>query len=795
MSETPAQLRCDPGAAWDGFLKALWPGTSELILSIEPTTGGAPFGRRYAVEEGDEFARNLPSANERLDTYFSINLPRVVMHKKPKKEDIGTIRAVFVDLDPAKDPKTNEPLPGESERIAAETTDESLAAKGLPLPTVRVRSGGGAWLFWVLAEPIIVAEGDTETLRRVDGIGRRIASLFPQGDSCFNVDRIARLPGTVNWASLNPKKPGRVDALASVDFMDTSRRYRLEDFPEPLFESARAPSTAPAKVAEEPDADPDTSVELAELPTEELRRVAEHGRDTEDVTRFRKGDGALDRSKAVHWFLCECRRRDVPQAKALGFLTGAAFGIAASIREKSDAINEARKQWRKAVAAVAKSGKGRGGATIAAGGFVCDENGIPLKESQHNIRTGLKLLGVGLAFDEFAERINLSGADGFGPYLSDNALTRLRLTLDERFGFLPAKELFVDVVVAVALDNRCDPVRAYLDGLKWDGTPRLDRWLSTYCGAVESPFVNAAGAIVLIAAVRRARKPGCKFDEMLVLESPQGQFKSTALKVLAVREDWFADELPLGSKTKELMEVLEGAWIVEAGELQGMRKGEVEAIKSFLSRPVDKSRLAYGRITTRRPRRFIIIGTTNSDRYLKDATGNRRFWPVRVGIIDVEKLRADRDQLWAEAAHREAAGESIRLDPSLWGEAAEAQGHREEVNAFQSFLEPLLDGWTGSLRVEDVWVAVGRPDVAQRTQGDVTGLGAAMRRLGWEHKRLRFSKGTPPIYCYVRGTDLEQKRRLIIGKDREAGDEWNVRARESKPEPEPNLDYGNGGGA
>lgn len=786
MNDSPAQLQCDPVTAWE-FLKALSPDTSELILSITPE-GCDPFGRRYTVDQRDEFVANLPIANNRLDTYWSINLPRVAINKKPKKRDIGTIRVVFVDLDPDKE----KPVDEERARIAAETADDAFAAKGLPLPTVRIYSGGGAWLFWLLAEPITVPEWANpndapDIVRRVDGIGRRIASLFPHGDSCFNIDRIARLPGTVNWASLNPKKPGRNDALASVDFIDTSRRYRLEDFPEPLYEAAST-----TKVAEEPDADPDTAVELTELPTEELRRVAEHGRDTEDVARFRKRDGSLDRSRAAHWFLCECRRRGVPQAKALGFLTGATFGIAESIREKPDPINEARKQWRKAVAAVAKSGRGPGTATAAAGEFVRDEHGniIP---NQQSIRAGLEALGVGLAFDDFAERINLSGVDGFGPYLSDHALTRLRLKLDEQFGFLPGKELFVDVVVAVALDNRCDPVREYLDGLKWDGTPRLDRWLSTYCGADASPFVNAAGAIVLIAAVRRVRTPGSKFDEMLVLESPQGQFKSTALRVLAVRDRWFTDELPLGARTKELMETLEGAWIVEAGELQGMRKGEVESIKAFLSRQEDKCRLSYGRVTTYRPRRFIVIGTTNSDRYLKDSTGNRRFWPVKVGVIDVERLRADRDQLWAEAAHREAAGESARLDASLWGEATKAQGDREEVNAFQSFLEPLLDGWTGALRIEDVWVALGRPDVAQRSQGDVAGLGAAMRRLGWEHKRLRFSKGVPPIYCYVRGTDPEQKRRLVIGKS--GDEEWTVRARENTPEPDPRLSYENGGEA
>lgn len=779
MSDASAQLRCVPDAAW-GFLKALSPDTSELILSIEPA-GGEPFGRRYTADARDEFVRNLQSANDRLDTFFSPNLPRVAMHKKPKKRDIGTIRVVFVDLDPDK----SKPIAEEQERIKAETTDEVLAAKGLPPPTVRIYSGGGCWLFWLLADFITVPEWDGPTMpeivRRVDGIGRRIASLFPHGDSCFNIDRIARLPGTVNHASRNPNKPGRVDALASVDFIDTTRRYRLEDLPEPLYEAEKAASTA--KIAEEPDAEPDTAATLADLPTEELRRVAEHGRDTEDVRRFRKRDGSLDRSRAVHWFLCECQRRGVTQATALGIVIGA-FGIAESVRAKPSPVDEARKQWRKSVAANAKSGSAR---VYVAGEFVRDEHGSIIP-NQQSIRAGLKELGVGLVFDEFSELITMSGVDGFGPHLSDNALIRLRLLIDERFGFLADKGLFQDVVVAVALDNRRNPVAEYLANsqAKWDGKPRLDRWLIDHFGAEDTPFNRSVGAIVLIAAVRRVRRPGCKFDEMLVLESPQGQNKSTALRVLAVEDRWFADELPLGAKTKELMEVLEGAWIVEAGELQGMRAGEVEAIKSFLSRGEDKSRLAYGRMTTRRPRRFVIIGTTNSAKYLRDSTGNRRFWPVRVGVIDVDNLRSERDQLWAEAAQREAAGESIRLDPQLWGDAAKVQKEREESHPFEDFLGPILEGHTGAIVAEDLWTALGKPHAGQRSQRDNDGLGATMRRLGWEPTRRRF--GGQRRTCYAKGGGNGDQSRLRITY---GGEERGYVAEPDKvADADPGFNYG-----
>jgi predicted P-loop ATPase len=169
----------------------------------------------------------------------------------------------------------------------------------------------------------------------------------------------------------------------------------------------------------------------------------------------------------------------------------------------------------------------------------------------------------------------------------------------------------------------------YLDSLEWDGSPRLDKWLVTYAGAEDSSYVRAVGPLTLIAAVRRVRWPGAKFDELPVLESPtQGTDKSTAIRILAVKDDWFTDYLPLNAEPKVVIERTCGKWIIEAGELSGMRRGDIDKLKGLLSRSADRGRLAYAKFPSEVPRQFIAIGTTNNREYLKDQT-NRRFWPVR----------------------------------------------------------------------------------------------------------------------------------------------------------------------
>lgn len=401
-----------------------------------------------------------------------------------------------------------------------------------------------------------------------------------------------------------------------------------------------------------------------------------------------------------------------------------------------------------------------------------NDEGQPRKTPE-NVRRALALMGVSVRYDEFASRYLVDGLSGFGPVLDDAALTRMRLTAEEEWRLAIAKERWADIVTDRARYNSFHPVRDYLHGLNWDGTRRLDTWLSEYGGADDNEYVRAVASICMVAAVRRVRKPGCKFDEMLVLESEQGTEKSTALSVLAVHEDWFADDLPVDADSKVLMERVAGRWIVELAELKGMKRSAVEHVKGVLSRRIDKARLAYGRMVTEQPRQCIFFGTTNDTAYLRDMTGNRRFWPVKVRRFDIAALRRDRDQIWAEAACREAEGESIRLPPRLWSVAGDHQSSREVGDPFYEVLSERLDGQAGKVRASDIWEVVGLGEVGQRNQDHNVRLNAAMQKLGWRRPKSKLRFGGPPQSAWVKGDDgamaeafVEVPRDLVIGSGR-----------------------------
>lgn len=221
-----------------------------------------------------------------------------------------------------------------------------------------------------------------------------------------------------------------------------------------------------------------------------------------------------------------------------------------------------------------------------------------------------------------------------------------------------------EALAAVAAENAFDPLRDYIDGLQWDGVSRISSWLEDFCGAVaetndQRKFVSAAGRAWFISAVARALTPAAKADGVLILQGAQGIGKSTVASILG--GEWFTDEMPnLASKDAALQ--LHGNWIIELGELAAMSRSDLESTKGFLARTIDKYRPPYGRITVEQPRRCVFIGTTNSLTFLKDETGNRRFWPIECNSIDVESLRSLRDQLFAEAAAAYRAGEKWWLE-------------------------------------------------------------------------------------------------------------------------------------
>ncbi len=434
---------------------------------------------------------------------------------------------------------------------------------------------------------------------------------------------------------------------------------------------------------------------------------------------------------------------------------------------KSDAEVRKIAQWaaEQPMTTLPRDGGGGGGGDAGSdeADFLRDKAGHPYN-NQWNIEVAIRKLRVQLRFDEFSGDEIIEGLTGYGPRFDDPATINLRLKIDTTFHFLPGRELFRDVTSNIARRNRFHPVRDYLGSLAWDQEPRIERWLIDYGGAPDTPYVRAVSRIVLVAACRRIRQPGAKYDEMLILESPQGTNKSSALRALAFNDDWFTDDLPLGSDTRRFIEATAGKWIVEAGELKGMGRGDVAALKACLSRQRDEARAAYGHKNTRVARQFVPIGTTNeTEGYLRDATGNRRFWPVPVQRFDLDRLRADRDQIWAEASEAEALGESIRLDPRLYEAASlEQEARLTGDDPIIDVLHRALGARTGKLRVSDAYLICGI-EPGKANQDQITRFGRAIRELGWERQRRRFDGSLQ--YAYVKGTSTEREVELIVEYD------------------------------
>jgi predicted P-loop ATPase len=367
------------------------------------------------------------------------------------------------------------------------------------------------------------------------------------------------------------------------------------------------------------------------------------------------------------------------------------------------------------------------------------------RRTYRNTREAIKALGVICRYDAFHDRMLVGGKliNEWVGELSDAVTVVLRQIIVERFDFDPGKENINDAATELCLESRFNPVIDYLEQLDWDGTPRLDTWLINYLGAEDNPFNRAVGGLTLVAAVRRARHPGTKFDQILVLEGSEGTMKSTALVTLAGVEN-FSDQTILTASDKEQQELVRGVFIYEIADLAGMKRGEVERIKAFASRTHDRARPAYGRRRVDSARSCIFIGTTNEDEYLKSETGNRRFWPVKTGRIDIEALRRDRDQLWAEAAIIEAEGGSLVLPQELWEMAGEVQDERRQHDPWDDMLFSIKGELYAVADEEQEWIRASQVLVhlniaAERaTTETYKRLRRVMRRLGWVKGRHYF---------------------------------------------------------
>jgi predicted P-loop ATPase len=321
--------------------------------------------------------------------------------------------------------------------------------------------------------------------------------------------------------------------------------------------------------------------------------------------------------------------------------------------------------------------------------------------------------------------------------VTDNDVVDVQTWMQEQGLTRITKETVRDAIHKSASEKSYHPVLDWLYELQWDGTPRLECWLTTWLGAELTPYTQAIGRLFLISMVARIFEPGCKADYMLVLEGPQGVLKSSACRVLS--EPWFSDNLPDVTAGKDVNQHLRGKWLIEVPEMHAMLNSRVEAarLKAFISRTTERYRPPWGRMEVIEPRQCVFIGTTNQDAYLRDETGGRRFWPVKCGDIEIDGLTEARDQLFAEAVN------AYRRGVHWWPDRAFEREHMEpEQDArFE------VDAWNDpTVRHLQTVVRVTIPDIAVNALGlQLSRLGvpeqkriaSILRRLGWVQRRNR----------------------------------------------------------
>lgn len=337
--------------------------------------------------------------------------------------------------------------------------------------------------------------------------------------------------------------------------------------------------------------------------------------------------------------------------------------------------------------------------------LIYNADGGPKATSQHNYITLLRhhpdFKGI-FRFNEFSLQVMVARCP---PWERDSEF-RVRELIEEdtifcqsaleRYGLSPKHDATRKAIIAAASKDAFHPAREFFTELKdrWDGTPRLDTWLTYYLGAKDSRFSRIIGRKWLIAGVRRVFEPGCKFDSMLILEGPQNIGKSFALRALATfnGESYFTDGVR-DIRAKEAAMTMHGCLIVELAELDALSKAETTAIKSWITQQEDSYRPPYAAQIRKAPRQCILAGTVNPEGgYLKDSTGNRRFWPVWCTAVDLEALKADREQLWAEAVNAHFAGEPVYLQGDEINEAKAAQSERYQDDVWAEDIDHYING-------------------------------------------------------------------------------------------------------
>jgi predicted P-loop ATPase len=691
------------------FLKKLRPAGPWVLTGIIPDG----LTDTITTRDVDEVCAFVAANNGIKNLYYSVNPTRREMTSKAAKTDIAAIEFFLADLDP-KEGETSEAAKARY-AIALETHE--------PRPAAVVDSGNGIQVLWRLAEPIELAEPimgngkdgkpkkefTQETAAVIADVEGRIATVMKTLDSVAgtqNVDRILRLPGTTNLPTKAKVKHGRVACQTKL-IKFNGATCTLDDFPTPAAKDPGAGNDNTTKSGASLDwAKVDEHAGWlktdADLPSDfkiKGRIIVNHKGRLDDLNFDLKQGGVVEKPYGS-W-------SDVGMALAAVFKADGRFTleqIAAALLCDIECNRHVTRQADKRRAVerlLSRSHEPPAASRFVRGALNWRErraNGSPLP-TMYNARLAIEALNIECSYDTFHNKLLIGfkrddvrhevEVKSLVGDVTDDALIMLRQIISDKFGVDLEDKAVRDGVKSLALQNCFNPVMDMLAKAEaeWDGIERIDGMAVDYFNAEDTPLNRAMVRKTMIAGVRRVRKPGCKFDNILTLESPEGWMKSSALEELAGKEN-FSDEKIIGKESREVQEQLAGIWIHENAELAGMRKTDVDSVKTFASRKTDRARPVWGHFQKDQLRHSIEVGTTNNDRYLQSQTGNRRFWPLRVlSSIDIAKLERDRLQLWGEAARLETAGESLVLDEKLWPAAGEEQEKRRVLDPWEDTLE------------------------------------------------------------------------------------------------------------
>lgn len=342
-----------------------------------------------------------------------------------------------------------------------------------------------------------------------------------------------------------------------------------------------------------------------------------------------------------------------------------------------------------------------------------------------------------IRFNEFSYVVELDGQP-----ITDHSESGIALWLDRVYGLQISTNRASEAVIHIAHGIGCyHPVRDYLRQVPWDGQERADLLFTHYAGAEDNELNRELGRRFLISAVSRIWNPGSKVDCCPVLVGKQGVRKSSFLRKLAIKPEWFSDSaLDIGGNMKDAYQNIQGVWLYELAELASIRPREAETVKAFISAQVDRFRPSYGRHVIQRSRQVVFAGTTNGAEFLSDSTGNRRFWTVEVGEIKLLELGRDVDQIWAEALKLWRDGERWWLEENGAEMLEDAQEGFRQVDAWEHGALVFLKRTSGEFTARDVLKELGFED-HQMSKSASMRLASVLQRLGCRRSRRRRREG------------------------------------------------------